>query len=158
MARDDTRAARLLRVLSVEESSALLRACADSCERGVVGLLVEGGLRPREVCALRAGDLRGDTVRTRGKDGRDRTVALGPWLSDALWSCLRARGVDPAPGDLLLLAADGRPLDVQAVGELVRTAARRAGLSERLSAHMLRASTLARQHLKVKHNRAWDRE
>jgi hypothetical protein len=54
----------------------------------------------------------------------------------------------------LLLAADGRPLDMQALSELVRAVARRAGLSERLSAHVLRASALARHHAEAKRNGA----
>jgi len=145
MATDDTRGTRLPRVLSEEETGALLHACVDHRERAVLGLLVEGGLRPREVCALRVGDLRRDTVRVRGKDGRERTVALSSRLSEALRRCLRERGIVPEAGEPLLLATDARPLDARAIGELVRAVARRAGLSERLSAHALRATAVDRQ-------------
>jgi hypothetical protein len=39
---------------------------------------------------------------------------------------------------------------MQMLSELVRAVARRAGLSEGLSAHVLRASALARQHAEAK--------
>jgi site-specific recombinase XerD len=77
-------------------------------------------------------------------------VALGPQLSETLRHYVRERGALPAPEEPLLLAADGLPLDVQALNGLVRTVARRAGLFERLSAHVLRASVLARQHADAK--------
>ncbi len=53
MATYDTHGGRHARVLSVEETIALLRACSYPYERAVVGLLVEAGLRPREVWATR---------------------------------------------------------------------------------------------------------
>jgi site-specific recombinase XerC len=88
------------------------------------------------------GDLRGDAVWARGKDERKRAITLGPQLSAALHRCLCERSTAPAGGEPLLLATNGRPLDARALGELVRVVARRAGLSERLSAHALRATAL----------------
>jgi integrase len=153
MAIYDTRAARPRRVLSVEEATRLVRACADPCERAVVGLLVEGGLRPREVGGLRAEDLRRGAVLVRGKDGRERPVVLGPQLSETLRHCVRERGAPPAAGEPLLLAADGRPLNMQVLGEMIRAVAQRAGFSERLSAHVLRATAARRRWRQRKRGR-----
>jgi len=145
MATYDTRGARLQPVLSDEETTRLMRACADSRERAVVGLLIEGGLRPREVCGLRAADVRRDVVRVRGKDGRERTVMLSPQLSNALRRCLREQGMATTAEELLLLTTSGQLLDVRTIGEIVRRAARRAGLTGQLSPHALRATAVRRQ-------------
>src|SRR5260221_13398143 len=99
MATYDTHGGRHVRVLSVEETIALLGACSYPYERAVVGLLVEGGLRPREVCGLRTGDLRHGAVLVRGKDGRERSVVLGLQLSQTLRHCVRERGALPAAGE-----------------------------------------------------------
>ncbi len=150
MATYDTRTARLQHVLSDGETARLVRACANSCERAVVGLLVESGLRPREVCGLRAADVRRDVVRVRGKDGRERIVTLSPQLSDALGSCVCEQGMAATADEPLLLTTRGQPLDVRTIGEMVRGAARRAGLSERLSPHALRATAVRRRWRDVK--------
>jgi len=153
MAMDETGGTARLRILSDEETDALLRACAGPCERAALGLLVEAGLRPREACGLRVGDVQRDAVRVRGKDGRERPVALGPQLSEALQGCLRGRGASTAAGEPLLLAAGGRPMDVQALGAMLRSVARRAGLSRRLSPHALRATAANRRWRDVKRGR-----
>jgi len=142
MATDEAPGTARLRILSEEETAALLRACADPCERAAVGLLVEAGLRPRETCGLRAADVLREAIRVRSKDGRERAVALGPRLSRALHRCLRERGATPGAEDPLLLASDGRPLDVRALGEMVRDAVGRAGLPGRPGPHALRATVL----------------
>ncbi len=132
---------RRLDMLSHEEMMALQRACDNAREWALVGLL-QGGLRPHEVCALRVGDLCGDTLLVWGKDGRKRMVPLGPELSHALRRCAPLAYEAPAAGEQLLFAADGRLLHVRTIGEVVRAAARRAGLAERLSPHALRARAL----------------
>jgi integrase len=145
MAKYDTRAPCPRRVLSDEETTTLVRACADSCERAVIGLMVEGGLRPREVCGLRIGDVLGDAIRVRGKDGRDRTVPLSLRLFNALRCCRRERGTPLTTEEPLLLATDGQRLDVRMLGEMIRAAAQRAGFSDRLSSHVLRATAARRR-------------
>jgi len=136
----------LPRTLNEEAARALLLACADPGESVLVRLLLEAGLRPREVCRLRVQDMQGDMIRVLGKDGRGRLVPLPPTISGALRHVqLERRDALPLAGASLFLAADGRPLDVGALGDVVRAVAHRAGLSGRVSAQMLRATALARR-------------
>ena len=116
MGKGCSRGAHLPHVLSKDETTALLRACTSPFERAVIGLLIESGLRPREVCALQARDLRRDVVHAQGKDGRTRRVALSPHLSEALQLYVHERGAAPRADEPLLLALDGQPLDVRALG------------------------------------------
>ena len=101
-------------------------------------MLYLGGLRISEVCQLRGRDLqpRDDTgqVTVFGKGGKSRAVLL----KRSIWTELvRLRAADPdAP--LFRSRAGGGHLDPSQVHRIVKTAARRAGLSDAVSAHWLR--------------------
>lgn len=135
------------RILAEDAVQRLLHLEPTLRNRAVLRLLYYGGLRISEVCALRARDLqpRDDAgqVSVFGKGGRTRVVLLKPsvWqelapliagaAADRPVFCSRTRRLKGAPpGD--------RPLDPSQVHRIVKAAAARAGLSNRVSAHWLR--------------------
>jgi hypothetical protein len=82
-------------------------------------------------------------ARCTGKGGRERLLflneeilrALAAWLEHGRPELARKR-----PGDFLLLSRSGRPLDRTWIFTIVSRRARRAGITRRLSPHMLRHS------------------
>ena len=111
-------------------------------ERLVLTLLLEMGLRPREVCALTYHDLQPGALTVLGKDGRVRTIPIGDetqlaldrYLAATLPSLRRRQDADAA-----LVALDEADL-----AEMVRALGRRAGLNRPLSVHDLRHAAILR--------------
>ncbi len=116
-------------------------------DRALLELLYATGLRISEAVGLdlEACSLEGAYVRVLGKGGRERLVPMGAlachWLSAYLH---RGRPRLVRPGDEgqgpVFVGARGRRLARQAAWAIVRAAARRAGLDERVSPHTLRHS------------------
>jgi integrase/recombinase XerD len=135
-------------------------------DRALLEMLYAGGLRASELCALRPGDIdreRG-VLRCRGKGDKVRTVPLGEiaraaldlYLSFARPKLLE-RGAGRAPRastcapparksaersttEVIFLSDTGRPLSRELLFGIVRSHARRAGLPEWISPHVLRHS------------------
>jgi integrase/recombinase XerD len=114
-------------------------------DRALCELLYSSGLRAGEAVSLQLGDIDFDAgvVRVMGKGSKPRVVPVG---GKALLAATRylARGRPhlgpPMPGQrAFFINARGGRLSRQAVFEIVRAAARRAGLSD-VSPHMLRHS------------------
>lgn len=151
MTRYETHSGYTPRVLDDEDAGALQGVCADARERAVVALLLEAGLRLGEIIGLTMGAARaalgdGQLVVRNPKDGRERAVPLGPCLADALRGYLASP--DGGRGDdvrALFLGAEGLPLDLRQLDELVQAVAQRAGHPGRVSAHALRATAVARR-------------
>lgn len=152
---------RLPQVLRLEEVERLLEAAgppADSSrselaaaeglrDRALLELLYATGLRISEAVGLDldACSLEGRYVRVLGKGGRERLVPMGEparrWLSVYLERG-RPRLARPGRGSdhAVFLGARGGRLGRQAAWAIVRAAARRAGLGERVGPHTLRHS------------------
>ena len=119
-------------------------------DRALLELLYACGLRISEAVGLDVEDLsfEGAYVRVIGKGDRERLVPVGEPALDALRAyldevrpgLLREGRTPTARGGPLFLSARGRRLGRQAAWELVRAAARRAGLAEHVSPHTLRHS------------------
>lgn len=130
---------RLPSILSDGEVSSLLDGFRSPKMRLVVMTTYSGGLRVLEACRLEPGDIdsRRMLLRVReGKGGRERWVMLSERLLDSLreyWRQFRPSGPYLFPG------RDGRghvcPTTVQ---RAVREAAQQAGLSKRVTPHVLR--------------------
>jgi len=118
-------------------------------DRALLELLYASGLRISEAVGLDLEDLstEGAYVRVIGKGDRERLVPVGDPALDAVSSYLATvrpalvheTRTPQAGGGPLFLSARGRRLGRQAAWELVRTAARRAGLGH-VSPHTLRHS------------------
>jgi integrase/recombinase XerD len=152
---------RLPEPLSVAETATLLEAAGgeDPTEpehgrrlqnRTLLELLYAAGLRISEALGLDREDvsLDGGWVRVVGKGDRERLVPIGDeavgWLERWLtggWPILLARtGESPARGGPVFLGERGRRLSRQQAWAAVKTAARAAGLHDRISPHSLRHS------------------
>lgn len=106
--------------------------------KALLRLLYLGGLRISEVCGLKVRDLQvsrdSGQITVFGKGGKTRVVLLKP----SIWADLAMmRGNDPeAP--VFRSREGGGHLDPSQVHRIVKIAAKRAGLSDAVSAHWLR--------------------
>jgi integrase/recombinase XerD len=148
---DLPRQPRLLpETLTVAEVDALLEAAPDVRARALLELLYAAGLRVSEAVGLDREDLSldGGFVRVIGKGDRERLVPvgdvalawLGRWLEEARPALLALHHVEPVRGGPLFVGDRGGRLARQQAFAAVRAAARRAGLTERVSPHTLRHS------------------
>lgn len=133
-------------VLSVEEVECLLAAADPNKRRGardqaILELLYSSGLRASELCGLRIHDVDEHSVRVMGKGRKERIVPIGRAAVDAIDHYLanfhEATGEDNPP---LFLADRGGPLQRFALWQIVRTYAKRAGITKTISPHTLRHS------------------
>jgi integrase/recombinase XerD len=143
---------RLPDTLDIGEVERLLEAAAEAGvrDRALLELLYAAGLRVSEAIGLDREDLSldGAFVRVIGKGDKERLVPIGEvaldWLVTWLegpWPALLARShVAPVRGGPLFLGDRGGRLGRQAAWAAVTGAAKRAGLSGKVSPHTLRHS------------------
>jgi integrase/recombinase XerD len=149
---DLPRQPRLLpETLTVDEVDRMLDAAGGRLrDRALLELLYAAGLRISEALNIDREDLSldGGFVRVIGKGDRERLVPVGEvaleWLGRWIREdrpALQARShVAPTRGGPLFLGDRGRRLARQQAWTAIKTAAREAGLSERVSPHTLRHS------------------
>ncbi len=119
-------------------------------DRALVELLYAAGLRVSEALNLDVEHLQLDAglVRVVGKGDKERVVPVGEvaetWLARYLaWprqAWMAAAGVPAGPGSPVFVTAGGRRLARPRAWAIVKGAAERAGLAERVSPHTLRHS------------------
>ncbi len=159
---DLPRQSRLLpETLTVDETERLLEAAGGDDpdepdhdgrlrDRALLELLYAAGLRISEALRLDAEDLTidGGYVRVIGKGDKERLVPvgdvaldwLGRWLDGPRPRLLALGHVQPARGGPVFLGPRGGRLARQQAWSTVKTAARSAGLADRVSPHTLRHS------------------
>lgn len=127
-------------VLSVEEVGAVLRAVRNVKHRAVLMTIYATGVRVAEVTRLRRKDVDSKrmVIRVRqGKGGKDRVVMLSPVLLEHLRAYLRRE----RPSEWLFPGSEPeKPLSICAVQKVCKQAARAAGVSKRVTPHLLRHS------------------
>ena len=143
---------RLPDTLDADEVVALLESTvgddlASLRDRALLELLYAAGLRVSEALGLDRADVAtGGFVRVIGKGDKERLVPVGDMAMAALATYLLARdeaagpAFEPSPSEPLFLSARGRRLDRMSAWRIIRAAALRAGLSERVTPHTLRHS------------------
>ena len=117
-------------------------------DRALLELLYAAGLRISEALQLDREDLAaGGFVRVIGKGDKERLVPVGDLAIEAVAAYLAERDRLEGPADEvvrarqpLFLSRRGRRLDRMAAWRIMRSAATRAGLSERVTPHTLRHS------------------
>ncbi len=137
-------------VLSSEEIARLLASVgserpAQRRNMAMLELLYAAGLRVSELVNLRVTDvnLEAGFVRVMGKGGKERIVPFGQsarrclaeYLSEARPCLLKTH-----TSDVLFVARAGRPMTRQGFWKMLKTCARRAGLSKKVTPHSLRHS------------------
>ncbi len=114
--------------------------------RALLELAYGSGLRASELAGLRASliDFTQSSALVEGKGARQRLVPLSEPSREALQAWLehgRSRAPNAAQGgDAVFLSAKGGALTPNGLWRMVREAARQAGLSGRISPHVLRHS------------------
>ncbi len=145
---------RLPRSLTRAEARSLV-SDADTFQSGhldgqttiAVRLMISTGIRVGELCRLRVHDIAPDgaSLRIHGKGSRDRIAYVADdALRAAVQVWIAARQHAGGPTALLFLNRRGSPLQPQSVRLQLHTATKRAGLTRRVTPHMLRhtAATL----------------
>ena len=136
---DQSRGGLAKRIMSEVDVKLLIRAARSRRDRVILETLYAGGLRISELVALSWADviLRDDKVQfsVTGKGGRTRQVLLPQIVSASL---LAQRG-DASANDPVFAShkGDGR-LTERTVGYMLKRAAKRAGIADRVSPHWLR--------------------
>lgn len=133
-------------VLSTEEVDRLLTAITPLPQRMVAVCLYASGLRIKEACGLQVQDI--DSARNvihvrDAKGGRDRFVPLGPTLLASLRQYYR----EARPGNTFLFPADNASgyIAPDTVRQALQVAVRLAGLTKRVTPHLLRHSFATHQ-------------
>lgn len=140
---------RLPRPLGVEDAARMLetvgaqdaRDWVSARDMAVVTLLYGCGLRRSEALSLDAGALPlGDTLRIRGKGGKEREVPVLPAARDAVARYAALCPHDLAPGTPLFRGIRGGPLNGRLVAKVMEQARMQLGLPATATPHALRHS------------------
>jgi integrase/recombinase XerC len=150
--RSPKRSRKLPKFLTADEISRLLAAPQGSelsslRDRAILELMYSAGVRVQELVNLDDGDLdlRGGTIRVRGKGRRERYGIVGSHAQTALreWLAARPRAVTPTGtrrARPLFTNKFGARLSVRGVARLLEKHLAVAGLARRASPHTLRHS------------------
>ncbi len=134
--------------LTPDEAERLLAAARGPRDRCLFAVMLFAGLRCAEACTLRIERVnleRGELLVFCGKGGKDRLLPIANRLEPLLREWIGAR----TEGHLFPGRRVGQPISTRAVRHVVRTAARRAGItrpagSPEISPHKLRHSFACR--------------
>jgi integrase/recombinase XerD len=139
----------LPKFLTVDEVESLLQAPDGTKPRGlrdraILEVLYGSGLRVSELASLKLVEVNLDDgfLVCRGKGGKERIAPLGRSACGAVGRYLAEVRPRLAPGerDELFLSRRGKPFTRQGLWKLLRQYAPQAGLSSRISPHILRHS------------------
>ena len=128
-------------VLSRDETLRLFHAIRNVKHSLAVRLMYAAGLRVSELTHLRVEDLMlgsGYGWVRRGKGGKDRMFVLPSALEHELGAYIRAASIQP--GDWLFPGRRHQPFHAMSIHQIVKKAARRAGISKNVHCHTLRHS------------------
>jgi len=135
---------RLPVILTVEEVGRLINSASNLMDRTLLMMLYATGMRNRELRHLQVKDIDSKAMLIHiqhGKGGRDRYVPLSPKLLETLreyWRWMKPQ-MWLFPGTVDGWRAD-KPITPKVVWDACQSAAQRAGLEKRVSAHLLRHS------------------
>lgn len=129
----------LPRVLSMQQIFAMIDATYNIKHKCIISLLYSSGLRRGELLNLKITDIHSDRMMIRvneGKGRKDRFTLLGQrMLLD-----LRNYYTQYKPKEYLFEGASGKKYTGSSVAKIVARAARKSGIKEKVTPHMLRHS------------------
>jgi len=132
-------ASRIPESITEDEAQRLISAAESPFERAMLLLMLTAGLRRSEVGTIRLedADLEGGLLLVRGKGAKQRMVPLMPQTAQALQEYLAVQPqAEQRP--YLFLSPQGRRLANDFVNRALRRILTRAGLTKRITPHMLR--------------------
>ena len=135
---------RLPTILTVEEVTRLIDAARTLTDRTMLMVLYSTGMRNAEMRSLQVKNIDSRSMLIhieRGKGGRDRYVPLSPTLLETLrvyWRWMKPK-TWLFPGTIAGWRAD-KPITPKVVWDACQSAATRAQIEKRVSAHLLRHS------------------
>ncbi|GIV35035.1 MAG: tyrosine recombinase [Chitinophagales bacterium] len=133
------KARELPKVLSENEVLAMLKATTNLKHKSIIAVLYSAGLRRGELLNLRKEDIFFDKniIFVRGGKGKKDRITL---LSANTAKVLKRYLEMDKPKKLLFEGPGGTPYSPTSVGNIIKEAARKAGIQKRVTAHMLRHS------------------
>jgi integrase/recombinase XerD len=133
--------------LSMQEVERLLSAPDPTCylgarDRALMSLMYASGLRVSELCSLTIYDVSEDTLRVKGKGGKERVVPVAKVAIDALDSYLAHFRADISSLELehLFLSQNGKKIDRSQVWRRIKLYGKKLGIQKNISPHTLRHS------------------
>lgn len=127
---------QLVRPLSVQEVELLVKSCKNSLERALVLTVYASGLRASEAAGLSIYDITDNTVRVKGKGGKERVVPIATIALEAIDIYLNERS-DPSP---YLFIHKKKPLARDGILKMIKKIALKSGLDKNVYTHLLRHS------------------
>jgi len=134
-------------VLTYEEVDALLKSPdptdpMGARDRAVFEVIYASGLRVSEVCGLNLFDISENTVRVKGKGGKERIVPIAQAAIDAVDHYLiHFRDAQPEQKEApLFVTSKGKRIDRTLVWQRIKFYGKKAGIGKPLSPHTLRHS------------------
>lgn len=130
--------------LTRREAEDLLEAARSHSPRslGLVDLLLTTGMRISEALGAHVSDLSSDRIKIRRKGGARAVIPLPEHTVTALRALTETTGTELARGDehdpLLFTTRSGLPWDRHEAGRCLQRLARTAGISKKISPHVLR--------------------
>ena len=126
------------RILEESEVAKLIEAAPEGRNRVLLKLLYVSGIRVSELCGLKWCDAvlrtEGGQITVFGKRGKTRTILLKP----KPWAQLLSLRGDAGPVDPIFRSRKGGHLDASQVRRIVYSAAKKAGLEQKVSPHWMR--------------------
>ena len=122
--------------LTPEEAHQIIDAAQTVRDCLLLRLLWETGVRVSEAISLRLGDVGRTGIRVFGKGSVERVVFIQDSLASAILFYAQENGLDR--DDFLFPSRKGGHITKQRVDQIVKGAARRAGLQRNVHAHLFR--------------------
>jgi integrase/recombinase XerD len=128
----------LPKVLSMGEIQRMIEGCVNKKHQLIITLLYSTGMRRAEILALKTSDIDLDsgTIRIHGKGNKFRTAYISKNLHKLLTGYLKAY----KPIEYILEGQNGGQYSETSIVKVIQRAAKKAGISKRVTPHMLRHS------------------
>lgn len=134
-------------VLSISEVEDLLKApdiesYIGARDKAIFEVIYASGLRVSEVCAMNIHDISDDSVRVKGKGGKERIVPIAKSALDAVDHYLTSYRAQHSDKEelALFLTPKGKRVDRVLVWSRIKFYAKKAGITKAISPHTLRHS------------------
>lgn len=145
----DTETTKPHDLITAEELAKMIQACKTHRDRAILAITYETGARIGEIARLTWGDIQFDKYGARCVIHDEKTKKKRyPRLINSIaylaaWRNGYYRGVAAAEGDnYVFIDTKGSPMEYRAITQVIQRAAKRAGITKRIHAHLFRKSRI----------------